>query len=233
MASLVETAFQTMFILDASRRSAATPDHIRKKPGRELVTFLLVSNLAMWAINTLEKSRAESHPLQLHFYGLWAWTIITHVSMPLGEEKHRKKPKLFSNYNFPFQRFSTDFTARFVCATSGSVHGKWNQLTCKHSIKIESKYSANAKKKKTLFVNQMLGVSNKAKIKRKSLFNLQPWMMINNFFPLLVNKTQNFCWLNDWHIFTHHNRYLTKISINNEISRHNEINPPETWDQFL
>jgi hypothetical protein len=85
MSSLVETAFQTMFILDASRRSAATPSHIRKKPGREIVTFLLVSNLAMWAINTLEKSRAESHPLQLHFYGLWAWTIITHVSMPLGK----------------------------------------------------------------------------------------------------------------------------------------------------
>ena len=39
----------------------------------------------MWAINTLEKSRAESHPLQLHFYGVWAWTIITHVSMPLGK----------------------------------------------------------------------------------------------------------------------------------------------------
>ncbi|XP_070502371.1 proton channel OtopLc isoform X2 [Chironomus tepperi] len=84
LASLIETAFQTMFILDASRRSAATPDHVRKKPGREIVTFLLVSNLAMWAINTLEKSRAESHPLQLHFYGVWAWTIITHVSMPLA-----------------------------------------------------------------------------------------------------------------------------------------------------
>lgn len=85
MASLFETAFQTMFILDASRRSAATPEHIRKKPGREIVTFLLVSNLAMWLINTLEKSRAESHPLQLTFYGVWAWTIITHVSMPLGK----------------------------------------------------------------------------------------------------------------------------------------------------
>lgn len=97
MASLVETAFQTMFILDASRRSAATPDHIRKKPGRELVTFLLVSNLAMWAINTLEKSRAESHPLQLNFYGLWAWTIITHVSMPLGEyETSSAAPKSHS-----------------------------------------------------------------------------------------------------------------------------------------
>ncbi|CAH2229712.1 jg2262 [Pararge aegeria aegeria] len=84
LSSLVQTTCQTMFILDASRRSAKTPEQLRKKPGREIVTFLLVTNLAMWAINTLEKSRAESHPVQLHFYGLWAWTIITHVSMPLA-----------------------------------------------------------------------------------------------------------------------------------------------------
>ncbi|XP_072159404.1 proton channel OtopLc isoform X2 [Bemisia tabaci] len=83
-ASLLQTVCQTMFILDASRRSCITPEQIRKKPGREIVTFLLVTNLAMWAINTLEKSRADSHPIQLHFYGLWAWTIITHVSMPLA-----------------------------------------------------------------------------------------------------------------------------------------------------
>lgn len=82
--SLLQTTCQTIFILDASRRSCATQEQIRKKPGREIVTFLLVTNLAMWAINTLEKSRAESHPIQLHFYGLWAWTIITHVSMPLA-----------------------------------------------------------------------------------------------------------------------------------------------------
>lgn len=84
VASLVQTTCQTIFILDASRRSCVTQDQMKKKPGREIVTFLLVTNLAMWAINTLEKSRAESHPIQLHFYGLWAWTIITHVSMPLA-----------------------------------------------------------------------------------------------------------------------------------------------------
>ncbi|CAK9825903.1 Proton channel OtopLc [Anthophora retusa] len=84
LASVLQTTFQTIFILDASRRSVATAKQIRRKPGREIVTFLLVTNLAMWAINTLEKSRAESHPVQLHFYGLWAWTIITHVSMPLA-----------------------------------------------------------------------------------------------------------------------------------------------------
>lgn len=84
LASLVQTTVQTIFVLDASRRSCATASQIRRKPGREVVTFLLVANLAMWAVNTLEKSRAESHPVQLHFYGLWAWTIITHVSMPLA-----------------------------------------------------------------------------------------------------------------------------------------------------
>ncbi|XP_059489964.1 proton channel OtopLc-like isoform X2 [Neocloeon triangulifer] len=84
IASLAQTTCQTMFILDASRRSCSSARQIRRKPGRQLVTFLLVANLAMWAVNTLEKSRAESHPVQLHFYGLWAWTIITHVSMPLA-----------------------------------------------------------------------------------------------------------------------------------------------------
>uniref|UniRef100_A0A6P7GJY0 Proton channel OtopLc-like n=1 Tax=Diabrotica virgifera virgifera TaxID=50390 RepID=A0A6P7GJY0_DIAVI len=82
--SLLQTTCQTIFVLDASRRTCCTPDQMKKKPGRQIVTFLLITNLAMWAINTLEKSRAESHPIQLHFYGLWAWTIITHVSMPLA-----------------------------------------------------------------------------------------------------------------------------------------------------
>ncbi|XP_058804404.1 proton channel OtopLc-like [Phymastichus coffea] len=84
LASVVQTTFQTIFILDASKRTVASAKHMKHKPGRQVVTFLLVTNLSMWAINTLEKSRAESHPVQLHFYGLWAWTIITHVSMPLA-----------------------------------------------------------------------------------------------------------------------------------------------------
>ncbi|KOB66504.1 putative otopetrin [Operophtera brumata] len=65
-------------------RRSATSEQRREKPGRQLVTFLLVANMAMWAINTLEKNRAEFRPAHLAFYGPWAWTIITHVSMPLA-----------------------------------------------------------------------------------------------------------------------------------------------------
>lgn len=68
LSSLIQLLVQTLFILDASKRSAATSEQARRKPGREVVTFLLVTNLAMWAINTLEKSRADSHPVQVCMY---------------------------------------------------------------------------------------------------------------------------------------------------------------------
>ncbi|KAG8226015.1 hypothetical protein J437_LFUL004136, partial [Ladona fulva] len=82
--SLVQTTCQTIFVLDACCRRCKTVGQFRRKPGRQLVTFLLVANMAMWTINTLEKNRAEFHPTHLHFYGVWAWTVITHVSMPLA-----------------------------------------------------------------------------------------------------------------------------------------------------
>ncbi|XP_071452999.1 proton channel OtopLc-like [Hetaerina americana] len=82
--SLVQTTCQTVFVLDAWDRRCLTSAQARGKPGRQMVTFLLVTNMAMWTINRLQNSRADFHPLELVFYGKWAWTIITHVSMPLA-----------------------------------------------------------------------------------------------------------------------------------------------------
>lgn len=83
LACLIQGSLQTMFILDASRRYVASHDQAERKPGREMVTFLILCNFSMWAINTLETRRADSNPVQMHFYGFWAWTIITHVTAPL------------------------------------------------------------------------------------------------------------------------------------------------------
>ena len=95
-ACLIQSTLQSVFILDASKRKASTADQVlnclkyisrvkfgnnsraffppynvkvRRKPGREMVTFLLVCNFSMWAINTLETRRAESNPVQMSFYG--------------------------------------------------------------------------------------------------------------------------------------------------------------------
>ena len=84
LAALVQGITQTIFILDAYKRSLFTKTQQRRKPGREIVTFLLVTNFAMWALTTMEKSRADAHPLQSEFYGVWQWAIITNISTPLA-----------------------------------------------------------------------------------------------------------------------------------------------------
>ncbi|XP_046748547.1 proton channel OtopLc-like isoform X2 [Diprion similis] len=78
--ALVQSTVQTLLIKVAWRRRSATYD----KPGKELITFLIVANIALWSVNTLEKSRAGVRPQHIEFFGVWAWTIITHVSMPLA-----------------------------------------------------------------------------------------------------------------------------------------------------
>lgn len=82
--SFIQTCIQTIFILDAWWRRCRNIEQFKCKPGKELITFLIVANMAMWAINTLEKNRAEFRPSHLDFFGDWAWTIITHISMPLA-----------------------------------------------------------------------------------------------------------------------------------------------------
>ncbi|KAJ6638666.1 Proton channel OtopLc [Pseudolycoriella hygida] len=81
---LLQTSLQTLFILNGCWRRCRGAEQQRTKPGREIVTFLLISNTAMWFINTLIKGRAGFRPTHLHLYGIWAWTVITHVSMPLA-----------------------------------------------------------------------------------------------------------------------------------------------------
>ncbi|XP_017757054.1 PREDICTED: uncharacterized protein LOC108548550 isoform X2 [Eufriesea mexicana] len=78
--ALVQSTSQTLLIKIAWGRRCSR----NNKPGKELITFLIVVNIALWTVNTLEKSRAGVRPDHLRFFGVWAWTIITHVSMPLA-----------------------------------------------------------------------------------------------------------------------------------------------------
>ena len=83
-AMLLQGAIQTMFILHTSKKVCYTHDQIKRKPGREVITFLIVTNLSMWAINTFETSRSAAHPMHTELYGLMAWTVLSHIAMPLA-----------------------------------------------------------------------------------------------------------------------------------------------------
>lgn len=51
--SIVQTSMQTLFILNAWWRRCLSELENRQKPGRELITFLIVANMGMWFINAL------------------------------------------------------------------------------------------------------------------------------------------------------------------------------------
>ncbi|XP_071127125.1 proton channel OtopLc-like [Mytilus edulis] len=80
---MFQATIQTVFLLHALRKSALRREQERVKPGREFVTFLLMCNIALWAINTFEVQRTEANPIQFHFYGSIAWNIFNHISLPL------------------------------------------------------------------------------------------------------------------------------------------------------
>ncbi|XP_044748487.1 proton channel OtopLc-like isoform X2 [Coccinella septempunctata] len=83
LSCVIQSCSQTTLVLIAWRRRCVSKSHIRRKPGKQLVTFLLLSNFANWVICRFNHNKSTSHPIQMDFYGLLAWNIITHVSIPL------------------------------------------------------------------------------------------------------------------------------------------------------
>lgn len=81
---MIEVLLQTTFILMAQRLVALTPQMQAEKPGRELITFLLLSNLAMFLINTFETQKAGANQLTIDFYGRSIWAVIVHSTVPMN-----------------------------------------------------------------------------------------------------------------------------------------------------
>ncbi|CAD5119455.1 DgyrCDS8062 [Dimorphilus gyrociliatus] len=81
--AFVEAALQSVFILDGMRRCAANDGQVMMKPGRALVTFLLLVNLCLWVLNAFEARKADSMPAHTQYYGFLAWSIISHICIPM------------------------------------------------------------------------------------------------------------------------------------------------------
>ncbi|CRK95797.1 CLUMA_CG009254, isoform A [Clunio marinus] len=113
--SLFQVSLQTLFILNSCWRRCKGSQQIREKPGRQIVTFLLVANISLWFINTLIKGHASFRPAHLEFFGQWAWvnywTIMTRRKpMPQQECEDSKLGRGFGTF---------DLTALGVSATLG------------------------------------------------------------------------------------------------------------------
>ena len=77
--------FQTSFILEGFRRRSTTKNHLKLKPGRGSVTFLLVANLAAWALRMLQlkQTQVEGIYKERTIYGFLSWQLVLHIFVPL------------------------------------------------------------------------------------------------------------------------------------------------------
>ena len=82
--SFVESTLNVLFVIDGLRRKSETREHIKKKPGRSLITFLLICNLSMWVVNSFKlKDINDSHLMQ-DFFGEIGWVIILYLCLPVA-----------------------------------------------------------------------------------------------------------------------------------------------------
>lgn len=81
--ALIQITLQIVFILDGLCRCAENDAHMNDKPGRSVVTFLLVCNLAMWVVSMFEIKKTQVLAMHESFYGILAWNIVTHLCVPL------------------------------------------------------------------------------------------------------------------------------------------------------
>lgn len=79
-----QVTVQVMFIIDGLRRRAVSRNQLIRKPGRSLLTLLLIINLAMWVINTFQMRHMTSAPSMQDFYGINAWILMVYLSLPLA-----------------------------------------------------------------------------------------------------------------------------------------------------
>ena len=62
---IFQVVLQLLFITDAQRRRIHAASHETAKPGRQVVTFLLICNLTMWVVYTFEVQKVQDSPVQV------------------------------------------------------------------------------------------------------------------------------------------------------------------------
>jgi len=82
LAELIEVTVQLLFIADLKHKRISR-EVGAKKHGRNIVTFLLITNLGLWITYNFEIQKVNATPDQMEFYGFLPWVVIQRLTLPL------------------------------------------------------------------------------------------------------------------------------------------------------
>ncbi|XP_064123051.1 proton channel OtopLc-like [Macrobrachium nipponense] len=81
---IVQSILQTALIVDGLRRCSNSIELKKKKPGREVIIFLVVMNVATWLLMSFQIISVSGNSLLYEFYGKEVWTAVSHLTLPLS-----------------------------------------------------------------------------------------------------------------------------------------------------
>ncbi|TRY73189.1 hypothetical protein TCAL_00941, partial [Tigriopus californicus] len=80
---IIQVCIQTPMIVDGLRRCSERENDQRRKPGRNLLTFLIIGNIAIYIWETMEVKGTAYQQSRKDFYGNTLWTLLSHLTLPL------------------------------------------------------------------------------------------------------------------------------------------------------
>lgn len=82
MLTMMQAFLQSLFIHQVSKKRLSS-SHMDLRPGRQVVIFLMLSNLCLWLFESLTLQNVEGALLQRQLFGDIVWPLILRIIMPL------------------------------------------------------------------------------------------------------------------------------------------------------
>ncbi|CAF0784496.1 unnamed protein product [Brachionus calyciflorus] len=84
IASVVEATFQSVLIIKGLKMYSNDRFIKKNKPGRSLLTFLVLLDISLWLSETFSIKKYDMNTIQLDYYGIVFWSIVSSISAPLA-----------------------------------------------------------------------------------------------------------------------------------------------------
>ena len=70
-------------IVDGLRRCSNDPKTMKRMPGRNTITFLIVGNLGVYIMETMLLKSYGYQKAKIDYYGADSWTVLSHITLPI------------------------------------------------------------------------------------------------------------------------------------------------------
>ena len=80
--NIIQGLFQTTFVMSGLQKCSPSKELQEQKPGRGVVTFLVITNVAQWVFRTFQVKELSLAGL-VGVYGPIAWPLIMNITLPL------------------------------------------------------------------------------------------------------------------------------------------------------